>query len=703
MTRREPTATIDFETRSEADLKKIGSWAYSLHPSTEVLCMAFRLPYWEAGRTGLWHPAYPHLDIQASYNKDLLELFEWIWLRKPVEAHNAWFERGIWQNVLVPQGWPTIQAWQWRCSAAKSAAHTLPRKLEEVGAVLRLGEQKDNEGHKLMLKLAKPRKPRKAERDAWHKATGGTKMPTLWWESKELFEREWAYCRQDVIAEAAVSEAVPDLAPNELELYLIDQDINERGFQLDEMAVAAALLLVKQETPVLNAELARLTGGMVMKATQRAKMKAWFQTQGLTLPDTKKETIDALLLPSSRRNLTIPVQRGLELLKMLGKASTAKYTTMQGWMCEDGRVRGGLLFHGAGTGRWSGSGVQPHNFVRGIVKNMAALWRAIKTTDRTHVIKIARELSKAYNPDTRQFDGPPQVRDVLDALSQALRGAIIAPPGRQLYVADYAAIEARVVNWLADNEEALDMFRRGEDPYKDMAKDIYFVPVEQISVPQRALGKQAVLGLGFQMGAPKFQATCDKYGIIIELDFSKAVVDAYRQKYWRVVQLWAQQEGAAIEATLNGDGAEPVVAGKVSWFVEGDYLYCKLPSGRRLAYPEPVVQEWETSWGTMKTSLTFTGINQYSRQWKRRAAYGGLLVENITQAVARDLMADAIRRADESHIYDIVLSVHDELIAEADEGKGNVAEFVQLMSETPAWAEGCPVAAEGWADTRYHK
>lgn len=701
---REATATIDFESRSCADLRKVGSWAYSLHPTTEVLCLAFRLPSWAPGRTGLWHPAFPHLDIPACDTTELTELFEWIWAGRPVEAHNAWFERGIWTNVLVPDGWPIISPWQWRCSAAKAAAHTLPRGLEDVASVLRLAMQKDTEGSKLMKKLTKPRKPRKAERAAWAKVSTAP-HPTLWWESKEWFERLWAYCRQDVLTEVAVSEAVPDLLPRELELYLMDQDINERGFQLDADAVDVALQLVTAETPRLNAELTRLTGGKVTKATQRAKLKGWFAEQGLQLEDTTKDTIDDLLmLPlEGPKRLSMPVRRGLELLKMLGKASTAKYQTMRGWMNADGRVRGGLLFHGAGTGRWSGAGVQPHNFVRGIVKNMAALWTALKTGDRPHIVKTVRELSRAYNEATRAYDGPPQVRDILDALSQALRGTIVAPPGRKLYVADYAAIEARVVLWLAGADEALDTFRRHEDIYKVMATDIYHTDVRSINGAQRQLGKQAVLGLGFQMGAPKFQATCEKYNIIVDEDFSKTVVDAYRSKFWQVVNMWREQEGAAIEATLNGEGAEPVVAGKVKWFVEGQYLYCQLPSGRRLAYPEPDVRGWKTSWGQVKTSLTFTGINPYSRKWERRAAYGGLLVENITQAVARDIMADAIRRADESHIYDVVLSVHDELIAEADEDKGNVADFVQLMAQAPSWASDCPIEAEGWADVRYHK
>lgn len=661
-----------------------------MDPTTQVLCLAYRLPYWDAGRTGLWHPEFRHLGIRESTDtNDLVELLDWVQRNRPVEAHNAWFERGVWTNHMVKlYGWPAIGPYQWRCSAAKAAAHTLPRALEGVGEVLDLDEQKDMEGSKLMKKLTKPRKPRKAEREAWAKLHGKEPMPLLWWEDREMFETLWAYCRQDVLSEAALSARVPDLLPHETALYLLDQRINERGFQLDIKAVQSALRIVTKETPRLNSELHTLTGGTVAKATQRVKMLDWFAGRGLHLPNTQKDTLaEALAAP----RLAMPVRRGLELMVMLGKSSTAKYQSMERWMCPDGRVRGGLLFHGAGTGRWSGAGVQPQNFVKGFIKDMPALWDALKTEERSTIMEVIGRLSKG------------RCRDLLDALSQALRGVIVAPPGRVLYVADYAAIEARVVQWLARDERAIAAFLdKSQDIYKNMAADIYHINASEITADQRQLGKVAILGCSYQMGAPKFVATCATWGIDISDELGQQTVDAYRTKYFKVVQMWRDQERAAMQAASDRTG-RATKSGRVSWFVSGPYLYCELPSGRRLAYPEPSVQEVTTSWGAQKMALTFTGINPYSRKWERRSAYGGMIVENQTQAVARDIMAAAMMRCDETDVYDVVLSVHDELIAEAEAHEGSVREFIELLTLLPDWAEGCPIDAEGWVGTRYHK
>lgn len=684
-------ATIDFETRSACSLKSSGSWRYSLDSSTQVLCLAFRLPHWAPGRTGLWHPEFRSLGIRESTDyDDLWELFQWVESGQPIEAHNAWFERGIWKNQMAPvYGWPEIRQDQWRCSAAKAAAHTLPRALEDAGEVLDLDEQKDMEGSALMKKLTKPRKPRKKEREEWKRLHGSAPMPLLWWESVDWFEQLWAYCRQDVLAEEALSATVPPLSDKEHELYLLDQRINERGFQLDIAAVESALRVVTKETPRLNDELKTLTGGQVEKATQRAKMIQWFSGKGLYLPNTQKKTLqEALLTPG----LSMPVVRGLELMIMLGKSSTAKYKSMKNWMCPDGRVRGGLLFHGAGTGRWSGAGVQPHNFVKGFIKDMEALWSALKTEERSIIMDVITRLSKG------------KCRDLLNALSQALRGVIVAPPGRKLLVADYAGIEPRVLMWLAGQDDALKAFRQG-DIYCDMATAIYGKPIlanPDNQPPERQLGKCAIIGLGYQMGAPKFVATAASWGIPITEDFARQVVETYRTKYWRVPRLWRDQEQAAMAAALDRDG-RVVKAGKLSWYTIGDYLYCELPSGRRLAYPEPSVREVTTSWGAQKQALTFTGISSYSRKWERRSAYGGLIVENEDQAISRDLMAHAVTSCDTTEIYDLVLTVHDELIAEAEQHEGSLEEFIRILTTLPDWAEGCPIDAEGWVGTRYHK
>lgn len=202
------------------------------------------------------------------------------------------------------------------------------------------------------------------------------------------------------------------------------------------------------------------------------------------------------------------------------------------------------------------------------------------------------------------------------------------------------------------------------------------------------------------MGAPKFMDTVAKYGIIISLEFAQQVVEAYREKYWRTKQLWQDQEAAAIKAVQT---KRPVEAGKVLWFVDGDFLFCELPSGRRLAYPFPFVSMQPTSWGKDKLTLQFKTTNPKTRQWVTQKTYGGMIVENITQAVARDLIAAALLRLEAHPVYAPILSVHDEALAEAELGTGNVEEFEHLVSQLPDWAEGLPVAAEAWKGLRYRK
>jgi DNA polymerase bacteriophage-type len=713
-------ATIDFETRSACDLRACGSWRYSLDPTTEVLCMAYRLPYWEEGRVELWHPAFPAFGILESDNTEsLFELFDWIAEGGLVEAHNAWFERGIWTNIMGPTyDWPLIPHRQWRCSAAKAASHALPRALEDAALAMRLKITKDMEGSKVMKKMTKPRKPRKKEVQAWAVKHAGCKkcagkgklkvgrakatpckvcagmgwkgyvpkMPLLYHESPEMLNQLWDYCRVDVLAEEALSLALPDLNTQETELYLLDQRMNERGFELDADGISRAMRLIAQEAKRLNAELAEVTGGAVAQATQRARMVSWFETQGVFLENTQAATLDDALRDPK---IVGPARRGLQIVRSLGRSSTAKYEAMRNWMCPDQRVHGGLLYHGASTGRWSGAGVQPHNFVRGAIKDIGAAWDAIRAGDVAALQALTDK------------DGVP-IGGVMEVLSQALRGAIIAAQGKALYVADYAAIEARVLMWLAQDEDALEMFRRKEDIYCGMAGQIYQRPINKKDHPtERQLGKAAILGLGYQMGASKFVDSAAAYGVTIDEEFSRGVVEAYRTRFWRVKQMWWDQEAAAIKAaTFRGQSVE---CGYVTWRYEKPFLYCILPSGRRLAYPEPEVRQRATPWGDLKPSLTYKGVNPFNRQWQRQTTYGGMLVENITQAVARDLMADAMLRAEQTGVYEPILSVHDELIAEAPEGKGDVKEFETLMAECPDWAQGCPVEAEGWAGPRYRK
>jgi DNA polymerase len=694
-----PRATMDFETRSTVSLRKHGVWRYATHPTTEPLCFAFRLPHWAKGRTALWHPEFPKLGItqQVGDWDDLCEFWEWLEQGEPVEAHNAWFERNIWRHIMVQRfGWPEIARQQWRCSAAQAAALSLPRGLDDALAAIGLTIRKDATGSKVMMKMTKPRKSRKAEREAWMAKYGNESLDTLYFEDRHLLDQLFAYVRQDVLAEEALSEILPDLSADEQELYWFDQDMNDRGFQLDMEAVEMALRLLKQEATILNGELAELTEGQVVKATQRAQMIEWFLTQGLEMDDTQAATVDDVLNTwddvFAPAGCTPAAKRGLEILRTLGRSSTSKYEAMKSWAdVNDGRVRGGLLFHGASTGRWTGAGVQPHNFPKGTLKDveMEVVWETLKTSDREVIA-------------TSFKNGNKQDASVLEVLAHALRGAIVASEGNELFVADYAAIEARVVLWLAEDEDALDIFRRGEDIYCEMAASIYNRKITKDDKTERGLGKIAILGLGYQMGAPKFVATCAVYKIEIDEELSKRVVDAYRNKFWRVKNMWADTEAAAIRTVKTG---KPTVAGRVEYHLDPSrrFLYCRLPSGRDLAYPFPLVKVMPTSWGTEKETLTFMGLNSYTRQWERQKTYGGMLVENNTQAVARDLLTNTMQTLESTRVYTPILSVHDEAIAEARIGAGSVKQFEQLVKLIPDWAEGLPVEAEAWKGPRYHK
>lgn len=724
-----PRATIDFETRSECDLKESGSWRYSLDPTTEILCLSWRLPHWPSSFATLWHPEFPHLGIRDAFEEDenlaqyASELWDWIAAGGLVEAHNAWFERGIWTNILAPRfGWPLIDHRQWRCSAAKGATHALPRALGDVADALMLAVRKDEEGHALMKKLAVPRKPKKSDHLAWrvqhdagpcpqckgkktykrkpcdrcgatgqltHPVESVPPLPTLWHESREEFERLFAYCKVDVLAEESVSSALPDLSPAETDLYLLDQRMNERGFQLDEDAVDAALVLIEKETVRLNKQLMTITGGRVERATQRARLVAWLAERGVVLENTQAQTITDTLASAT---LTDPIARfALKLLQELGRSSTSKYQRMLDWKCADGRVRGGLLYHGAATGRWSGAGVQPHNFVRGTLKvSQDKLWSWLKTGD-PDAIRLLKD------------DRGHPVGSVMLALANGLRGAICAPPGCVIYVADYAAIEARVLLWLADDPH-VEIFHRNEDIYLDMAGQIYKHPCNKQDHPQeRQLGKATILGCGYGMGPEKFVSAAATYGVTIDDEFSRDVVYTYRRTYADVVTLWYAQEEAAIAAVMAH--GKPVECGKVTWYVERGarrFLYAELPSGRRLAYAYPQVQGGMTRRG-WKNQLTFKSVSATTHQWQRQRTYGGMIVENLVQAIARDIMADAMLRCEETGIYRPVLSVHDELISEADEGAGDLKEYEGLLATPPVWAPDCPIAAEGWVGTRYRK
>lgn len=719
---KEEKATIDFETRSACDLMKTNSYIYARHHTTEIMCMAYHVPGME--KIKLWHPAYPHLGIEES--EEPTELFDWIEAGGLVEAHNAFFERMIWKWVAHKRlGWPRVRPRQWRCSAAKAAAHSLPRALEKVLIALGLEEQKDKEGHRLMQKLSKPRKARKAERSEWS-VFGSGEMGLLWHEDKEEFKRLWKYCRQDVRCEIALSEVVDDLSPYELKVWQMDQAINERGFWCDLALADAALEIAELEVEHLNSRLEKLTDGMVTKASNRKNIKQFIsEVCNVELKDMKAETVEEVL---DTEGLSPRAKKVLTLAKSANRTSTKKYSSMKKHACEhDWRIRNGLLYCGADrTGRFSGKGVQPHNFPRGKIKDMDGAVADIMGSD----LRWLRMMG--YDP--------------MEHLSGALRGALGASPGNEIAVADFAAIEARVVFWLADCKKALQAFYNDEDIYCDMASVVYRKEVTKDMAAERFLGKQAILGLGFGMGPPKFLTTLRKYKVSFsreeikkivpeftrrkewmiengkrfygrnmerdskidfradadELTLCKYVVDVYRDRYEEVKQLWKDQEAAAIEAMLNK--GRRIKCGRVSWHFDGTFLRCRLPSGRDLHYYGARLERGRDNFGNEGYKLRYMGTNPKTKQWGMVDTYGGKLVENIVQAIARDFMVHGMMVVHYGQdVYKLILSIHDELVAEKPAGVGSADEFAALMSTPTPWGAGCPIDAKAWVGVRYRK
>lgn len=438
---------IDFETRSRADLKKVGTWVYSTDPSTEILCMAFS----RGGEVQIWHP---EMHFQA--HEHLMQWFDRL-IRdgELLYAHNAFFERCIWQNVAVPKyGFPPIPDSAWRCTLAACSRLGLPRSLEDAGKALGLPIQKDLDGRKLMLKLCKPDK--------------SGEFPG----SPAEFARLRDYCVQDVKTELAVHYAIQDLTPSELKVWQLDQQINLRGVPVDREALTHALAIADKCKEQAADRLSDLTDGAVNTPQQVEALLTWLEANGLELANLSAATVTEAL----KGDLPEDVRTALQLRQDAGKASTAKLQSMSDQAGDDDRVRGTVLYHGAATGRWAGSGIQIQNFPRGILSESE--------------IEVVHRLLPDEDPQALDLLLAPP----LHCLSSALRSFIRAEKGQRFLVCDFAGIEARVLAWVANQDDLVEAFREKSDVYKTMAGEIYGVEAKDVTKPQRQMGKQAVLG-----------------------------------------------------------------------------------------------------------------------------------------------------------------------------------------------------------------
>ena len=658
--------SCDFETRSQADLRRCGVYRYAAHPSTDVWCFSFYDP--EQGAILTWRPG--DTDSTAERLRELAANPTCIF-----RAWNAQFERIVWRTIMVRRyGFPDIALERWRCTAAEAAALSLPRSLDNAARVLGVSEQKDKAGHNLMMRMSRPRTV----------LPGGT---LVWWDDPERVQRLIDYNRQDVRTEMAVKALVSDLPPKELATYQLDQRINDRGLMLDVDLTRAVRTLAITALQRTNSELAEVTNGRVAGVTKRGDLVAFLRAEGVEVDSIAASNVRSLLASD---DLPAAARRALQLRADAAKSSVAKTDAMLACADpHDHRMRGLMLYHGAGTGRWAGKLVQPHNFPA----RSKALGAAFKIDPWLPYIR-------ALDYERIDLCHPP-----LEVLAQALRPCLRAAPGHRFVCADFAAIEARVLAWLADETWLLSAFSDGRDTYRLMASAIYGLPPDQIdkASAERDMGKRVVLGCGFGMGARKFRLTCARDGVEVSEAEAQQIIDTYRSRNARIVDLWYEVERAAV-AAVRTPGKDVFAAdGRLKFTRRGEYLWIVLPSRRRaLAYFLPRLVPEMTPWGAVRDTVQFWGEVGPARTWAPVGLYGGLIVENIVQAVARDLMVDAMFRV-EAAGYPLVLTVHDELLCEVPDGFGDLAEFERLVATTEDWAQGCPVRAEGWTGPYYRK
>lgn len=685
----------DFETYSAADLTKVGLDIYGRHPTTGVWCMAYAF---NDEPPELWVPGQPLPR----------RVFNHFFNGGEVWAHNAAFEIAITNNICAPRfHFPSVTPHQYVCTMAMAYAMALPGSLEKCAAALGVDEQKDMAGHRLMLQMAQPR------------AQEGNQI--TWWDDPEKQRRLQQYCLQDIIVERKASKRMLTLAPKERALWQLDQKINAAGITVDVEAIEAAFKLVESEKVRTNAEMQKITEGAVATCTAVQQIKNFLEFYGIPSASLDKEAVAEHL--TERADLHPVARRVLELRAEAGKAATSKFAPMLTGAGSDHRLRGTYQFSGANTRRWSSRRIQLHNLKRPTMKP--------EIIDR-----VILAIKQGMDAETLEcFFG----KSAFSMLAECVRGFLIAPPGFDLMAADFNAIEARVLAWLAGQESTLEVFRRNLPIYKITAADIFNCAPDKVTDEQRQVGKVANLALGYQGGVGALQKMAKGYRVklapalpnlwTLASDEQRAQVEKHHKEagsryeiskeefiasdltkiFWRaknpaIVEYWAQAEHAAMMAVLNpgnvfgpGEHLPAVKYKKV-----GSFLWCLLPSGGTMCYPYPEIRKIKTPWGAEKDALTYMSEDAQSKKWIRFATYGGSEVENITQSVARDVEADAMLRLDNAG-YKIVLHTHDEIVCEVLESQGNLNEMSRIMAMAPEWAPDLPIAAAGWRGKRYRK
>ena len=664
------TMAVDIETYSSVDIRESGVYAYASVPDFEILLIAYKPDDGPVQVIDLMDPLVDGvLDFpdfwESLYDPEVTKT-----------AYNANFERtclAVWTNRPMPPE-------QWCCTAVHAATLGLPGNLAGVGAALGLPQdkQKDSAGKRLIDYFCKPCKPTRINK-------GRTRnLPE---HAPEKWEQFMEYNRQDVVAEHAIRERLEryPVPASEQELWNLDQKMNDRGVCLD-MDLADKIIrydAIYRER--LIAEARELTG--LNNPNSLPQFKTWYQKQyGMEVKSVTKDTIPQLeheLGELVETGLALPEEaeagfRMLDIRKELGKTSVKKYVAMEKAVCPDGRLRGVLQFYGANrTGRWAGRIVQVHNLPQNKIPDL----------------EFARELVKAEDFETLEllFEGVPFI------FSQLIRTTFVPSTGCRFVVSDFSAIEARVIAWLADEGWRLDVFQTHGKIYEASAAQMFHVPIENITKGSRLRqqGKVAELALGYGGGVGAMKAM-DKAGSIPE-DEIPMIISNWRKASPCICKFWYNAEGAA-KAAIAERRTVKLKHGLTFSYINR-ILFIGLPSGRKLAYYDARIEKNKKD----RDAITYAGVDQKTRQWGRIETWGGKLVENIVQAVARDCLAEIIQRV-ESAGYRIAMHVHDEIVVDVPKNDTEALNrIIDFMGEPIEWAPDLPLRGDGYECNFYKK
>ena len=643
-----PILSIDIETYSDVNLTKCGVYAYSDSPNFEILLFAYAFD------------EEPTQIVDFACGEQLPERVLAA-LEDPAvtkAAFNAQFERTCISKYLgrklSPEGW--------QCTAVQSAMLALPLSLDNVGEVLNIQRKKLKEGADLVRFFSMPCKPTKAN---------GGRTRNRPEDAPEKWERFKTYCIRDVDAEREIRQKLWKfpIPESEMELYRMDQEINDRGILVDQQLVENAVLCDNQYRQMVTARAYELTG--LSNPNSPAQIKVWLAEHGVEAEKLDKKTVKGLISETDGEVLEV-----LKLRLLMAKTSVKKYEAIERSVCSDGRVHGLLQFYGANrTGRWAGRLVQVQNLPQNHIPDL----------------ELARSLVKEQRFEDLDllYDSTPEV------LSELIRTAFVPKSGCRFIVADFSAIEARVLAWFAGEQWRLDTFVEGGDIYCASASKMFGVPVVKHGVNGhlRQKGKIAELALGYG-GAVGALTSMGALDMGLQEEELQPLVSQWRNSNPHITKFWWDVDAAAVKAVKE---RMEVVLGNLCFTYRSGILFVTLPSGRKLSYIKPRMTQ--NRFG--RESLSYEGVGG-SKKWMRIETYGPKLVENIVQATARDLLAQAMLRL-RNQGFDIVMHIHDEAVLEVPEGVSGVEEICQIMSEQPDWAAGLPLRADGYECAFYKK